>query len=312
MKNDEYLHTMGTEELLRMVGIATEDDVFSVLHDLSFPSAQRNCLFCLDVTASAFFYLSNNFDKRRLPDEEFRKAFLYGYICALHKSHTFNQALLLHDDKLIKQVTDDVHRARAKFRSFPAYLFLTGLNPGANNLPKAFLEGYQAAFICNNRYDRSLFMSGHELHVEALSSMIAYRKSEENARRAAARVVMQHSIQQQDKLRTRQGSSSTDESTPKVDSTTMQNRLITLTEQYKAEIERFYAQTSKHQHLDDDGNRTISGENQEIPERFATGVASDTPVGHVLYVDPEIQAKIDQANAKPPRPTASPSFTQFS
>lgn len=166
----------------------------------------REAVYAVDPTQSAFYYLSSYF--RNAPDltiaiEEIQKAFIYGYVCALHKSHTLNAALFLHGQELIHYIESEVDQALSVDRSahllkatelaqpIDKYLFniIEGCNAPGTDMPEAFLTGYKSAFICNNKFDRCLFMYGHLLHCEVLAAMLSYQQSEENARRAAARIV---------------------------------------------------------------------------------------------------------------------------
>lgn len=184
-----------------------DEDQYHDLFDPTKPSESRDALFATDVTESALYYLGpylKNHPNLLLPETEAQKAFTYGYVCALHKSHTLNAALFIHGQELLTYVKGSVREALQDPR--PAYLLVTAelterigrylfdanenRNLTGDDISDAFIAGYQTAFICNDKYDRCLFMYGHALHVEVLAGIISYREKEENARRAAARIIV--------------------------------------------------------------------------------------------------------------------------
>lgn len=140
------------------------------------------------------------------PEVSLQKAFVYGYVSALHKSHTYSPALLLHGDQRVNYVIAEVTRMPESFDyiiSLRDCITDSGILNPANlvhvritELPDAFLAGYQAAFVCHGKYDRCLFLEGTALRSEVFCGLTAYLNSEENARRATARIVMRDANRQ--------------------------------------------------------------------------------------------------------------------
>ncbi len=182
------------------------------LFSLGFPSETRDAVLDDDVTQSAIFYLQDC-DKIRstengapylISEAELQKAFLYGYVAAAHKSHTLHPALFIRRTKLLNYVKQEIADTAYK-KDATIMLKATGLKEDitdyfydineichvtSDHLSPAFIAGYRVFFVINGRYDRCLTMAGHTLHVEVLSSLLLYRETEENARRAGARIIV--------------------------------------------------------------------------------------------------------------------------
>lgn len=269
MKSECNQNAANTPKSYNLPNAETLIDALKRVHpevfSMEFPSPERDATFTGDVTLSAFFYLGAAFPKHYVPIEESRKAFVYGYVCALHKSHTLHPALFAGEQDRTRSIEQDVHHEYDKLLGvglgYPAEMYLINSRKAAqisaSILQAAFLAGYQSAMICNGRYDRSLFMRDHELCNEVLASIISFRQHEENARRATARIVV--------------AACSTG-------------------------FDQFPTVLDPKDAIDDAGNPVTIDRGQDIPERFAAGVASDAPAEKILYVAPEIQEAVDQAH----------------
>lgn len=191
---------------------------FNIL-DPALAPEDRDKIFMQDATLSAFYYISAldslSTDPARpygmgLPEAEAQRAFYCGYVCALHKGRIFDNALSPYRKNHLKYLNEEFRKKLEKY-SFPTitggvalYLQISQhlQKHSSNNsespmtasiefVQEMFLTGYQAAFLFHDKYDRCLFMQDHTLKTEVLGAMIAFRESEENARRASARIVLQ-------------------------------------------------------------------------------------------------------------------------
>lgn len=154
------------------------------------------------------FYLSEDLSQfKRICHRDICAAFVHGFKYALGKTHTFSNYLFMLEDELASEIyaflqdepSPKFLRETGQFLwtainslSCPWYGDFEPMGKPEDFLSDTFLNGYQVGLFMSGKYDRCLFLTGHQLHVQVLADLHAYTEKEQDAQHAAARIVMDH------------------------------------------------------------------------------------------------------------------------